>query len=363
MASRTAILAAGALLLGPACIYTDPINRAPHARIVEESRGPYYVETPIVVSASKSADPDGDPVSVQWSAQLCPRSGGDCHSLLRQQEGSLLEPLVIDGVPGKGRVVVQLTVRDLHGAMSGDELGFEILNRPPEVELQVQGDRLAGGGYLVGRELVAVSEAVDPDGDEVELAWSIIPPSASDPNEVVFEPLEDDRYRIVPDAAGLWEVEVIADDGDGGIDTASRPFQVVADGPPCIAATEPLAPGDGAYVLGVDDAPRRFAVLSVEDELDAYPPRADDPDAGEASFRWLLASSASDFEYVELSGRDAPDFVLDPAEHAPGDALALRVEVHDRTHQDVSCRDDLPTCSIGDDDACIQRTTWEVEIR
>jgi hypothetical protein len=166
----------------------------------------------------------------------------------------------------------------------------------------------------------------------------------------------------VPDVPGLWEVEVEAEDPDGGVDTASRTFQVSADSPPCIAATEPPAPGGGLYVLGADEAPRRFSVLAVDDELDAHPARAGDPDAGEASFAWWISSSATGGAFEAASGRDAPDFVIDPSEHAPGDLLALRVEVSDRVERDIACGDDRLTCSIGDND-CVQRTTWEVEIR
>jgi hypothetical protein len=361
MPSRSVIMALGAAVVGSGCLFTDPINRAPNARIVEESRGPYYIETPIVVSASKSSDPDGDELTVEWRANLCTDAG--CGELFPRRAGSLLEPLVIEGAGAKGRLEVVLTVRDEpHRAISGDALGFDILNRPPEVELQVQGNRLQSGSYLVGRELVAVSEWFDPDGDDVTLTWQVIPPPDSRPNELVFEEVDEGRWRLIPDVAGLWEIVVRADDGDGGVDTATRAVQVVADGPPCIAATEPPAPGGGVYVLGVDDAPRRFSVLAVDDELDPYPARVGDPDAGEASFRWLMASPATGHAFVELTGRDAPDLVVDPAEHAPGETLALRVEISDRVERDISCGEERLTCSIGDN-ACIQRTTWEVEIR
>jgi hypothetical protein len=353
----------GVMVAGAGCLYTDPINRAPNARIVEESRGPYFMETPIVLSASKSHDPDGHAIArVEWSAQLT-SLGGERYNLFDPPlRGLLSQPLVIEGLPAKGRLQVQLTVRDSHGALGLDEVGFEILNRAPSVELQIQGPRLRDGTYLVGRELVAVSEAVDPDGDDVELSWEVIPPPSSSPSEMVFEPAGDHHYRFIPDVPGLWEIVVQADDGDGGVDEASRAIQVVADGPPCIAATEPPAPGGGAYVVGAGEPPRRFAVLAVADELDPYPGRHDDPDAGEAGFRWLLASPETGHAFVELRGRKASDLIIDPADYAPGDELMLRVEVSDRVDRDIACGDERLTCSIHDN-ACIQRTTWEVEIR
>lgn len=365
MALRWAPLGLALPLFASGCVFSEPINRAPQARIVETSEGPYFDDTPISVSADKSKDPDGHEISLEWTARLC--RDGACSEVESEQR----EPDEIDEpfefVPGaKGRLEVILTVRDEpYGATTGDQLDFDILNRPPEVELQIQGHRLADGAYLIGRELAAVADAVDPDaGDEpVELSAELIPPFESDPTEVIWEEApEEGRWHLVPDVSGQWEIEVEADDGDGGVDRASQGFYIGEDTPPCIRSTDPEAPGEGRYVLGVDEGERRFSVLSVEDELDPYPARPDVSDAGEAAFSWSLATPDSGGAFTQVSGRDAPAFALDPSEHGPGDELALRVEVSDRVERDIPCGEDQLTCSIGGND-CIQRTTWEVEIR
>ena len=351
-----------ALPLAPACLFTDPINRAPDAQITVESTGPYTLDDQVIVSARKSQDPDGNEVSVYWTARQCDDDGCD-EPFIQDQPGSVYEPLVI--TPEKrGTLRVILRVEDEpYRAVGVEEHEFTVINRPPEAELQVQGDRLADGSYLVGRELSVVAEARDPDDDEPPaLSFSLYPSATSDPNDVVWQAAGDGVMRLVPDAAGLWEVEVTADDGAGGTDTVSAAFQVADNTPPCIAATEPRAPGGGAYVVGASEDPKRFSVLAVEDELDPYPPQSGDHAGGEAGFRWRIASPETGGELVDVPGVDAPDFVLDPRDHAPGDLVSLRVEVSDREGADLSCSEDALTCSAHSDD-CIQWTTWEVEIR
>lgn len=362
--AATAARAAGLALAAASCVYTGPINRAPDAQITVDTNGPYTIEDEIVVSARKSDDPDGGELEVYWTARHCLPDEGCDAPFIDRRPGRVDEPLTIEP-QRRGQLRVILAVYDQpYGAVSVEEHEFDILNRRPEVELQIQGDRLPGGGYLAGDELTAVTSAVDPDDEDADLdiAWDLRPPTGSDPNDLSYDEDEDGKMRIVPDAGGLWEIVASVEDEFGARAEASATFEVVDNSPPCIEATDPAAPGDGAYVLARGDEPARLSVLRVDDELDPYPPRAGDPDAGRTTFRWLVATPGSGGEFVEVSGRDAPDFVVDPAEHAPGDELAIRVEVSDRDDHEIPCGEDALTCSIGANE-CIQRTTWEVEIR
>jgi hypothetical protein len=118
----------------------------------------------------------------------------------------------------------------------------------------------------------------------------------------------------------------------------------------------------GRYIVdGV--APRRFAVLSVTDDLDFYPARADQTGfLGTASMRWYIATPDTGGAFVEVQGHAVADYVVDPSAYAPGDALSLRVEIDDRVGRQIVCDPAQPTCSL-EQNECLQRVTWGVEIR
>jgi len=164
-------------------------------------------------------------------------------------------------------------------------------------------------------------------------------------------------WELVAAVPGLWEIEAtVRDFADSATQVIGVP--VAADHPPCLGASDPAVPPEGARIV-LDEA-RRFAVLAVDDDLDLYPaPAPGDDVLGAASFRWFLATPASGGAFVELAV-DGNGVDLDPAAWAPGDELALRVEAVDQIDRPL-CDPAMDTCELVA--GCIQRQTWSLEVR
>lgn len=367
IAGIAAVTAVTAVANLAGCLYVPAVNERPRARIEETTQGPYNVGDPITLSAEKSTD-DGDAVALRaaWQARVCDESGASCELLDLTASGSGIFTPVTLTAEQKGEIQVQLTVTDAEGASETVDTRIVIGNQDPVIETQVTGfpDPGPSGGHVLGLPVEIAAMASDPDGDPIELTWQAFPPlgAGSNPDDVVFEPTDGSAttYRLIGDVPGVWEVHVTADDGAGGTAESVEMVLLAPDGPPCITATDPTTSGTETVVL---DATRRFSVLTVADALDPYPRPADANElVGQADFTWWLASPASGGELVELVGHDLAEVVLDPDLYAPGDHLTLRVEASDRVARTLPCDPADPVCSINGD-SCVQRLSWEVEVR
>jgi hypothetical protein len=372
--SIAALLCLGAALGAAGCFFVQPINSPPQARIEKDTQGPHYRGDTLSFSARKSGDPDGEVLRAGWRAFTCSPDGNACDapSFASRADAPLSEsfgftiPAFRQGsAQATSLILITVTVADSQGAEHQDQLYVDVLNQAPTLDLQVQGFRSpSGSGYPVGTSMQVLADGHDPDGDAVTLDWRLYPAQGSVPANVRWQRIDDTTYELEPDIAGLWTVEVTASDGFGGTVTLSEPILVQADALPCIASTDPAAPPGVRYILDRDGTPRRFAVLSVRDDLDVYPPPPAhlQPPMGSASFRWFVATPDTEGELVEFTDHDVADLLVDTSVYAPGDRLALRVEIDDRVGRDLICAPDAPTCSLGGD-ACLQRVTWEVEVR
>lgn len=364
----------GAFLGAAGCFFVQPINSPPQARIEKDTQGPHYRGDTLSFSARKSGDADGELLRATWRAFTCSPDGSACDapSFASRAEAPLSESFGFtipafrqDSTDATSLILITVAVLDAQGAQHQDQLLVDVLNQDPSLDLQVQGFRSpSGSGYPVGTSMQILAASQDPDGDTVTLDWRLYPAQGSVPANVRWQPIEDTTYELEPDIAGLWTVEVTASDGLGGTVTLSEPILVQADALPCIAATDPLAPVQGRYILDRDGTPRRFAVLNVRDDLDVYPPPPAHlkPPMGSASFRWFVATPDTEGGLVELAGHEVADLLVDTSAYAPGDRLTLRVEIDDRVGRDLICAPDAPTCSLSGD-TCLQRVTWEIEVR
>ncbi|RMH43099.1 MAG: hypothetical protein D6689_06155 [Deltaproteobacteria bacterium] len=362
VAMRFAVLAAAAA--GAGCLYTDPINRPPVAEIaVVDAAAPLYVGSVLALSAHKSADPDGDPLRYEWAARYCDAQNRCDPAPFATQAAAT--PAFSATVGERRLIAVQLVVVDTHGAQAATSQFFAVVNRPPEVGLAAQGPGTASGGFTVGRRIALFATPTDYDDppESLSVQWTLRPVAGSSPDRLRWERKSDVEYHLWPDATGLWEVQVDVSDGQATA-SATRALLVEPDRPPCIAATEPPAVADARYVVDRAAGPRRFAVLAVDDELDPYPLAPDDPDGdrGTATFRWWIAGPGTGGVRVERAGHALPAVEVDPVAYAPGDRIELRVEVADRIVRALPCDDAAPVCSIAAD-GCVQRVTWEVEVR
>lgn len=366
------LLAVALLVGGGGCVFFEPINARPTAQVRKLSPGPHYRGDRILFQADKFRDPDGSPVQLAWRARACATGGQVCDSVpiadVVQPSSKQLEV----GVPrfrADGAAVlavrVELTVTDQDGAEAIDSLVVDILNHAPTLALQSQGYRAAGGGYPLGTTVVVVAQAEDVDGDAVALQWALTPPPGSVPGDLVWEPMTETAepdHRLRADIAGLWTVSVTANDGEtGGVTVETLAILVQPDQPPCVLVTDPAAQTSAALPV---DAPRVFAVRVVGDDLDPYPapvvPSEDgDGIVGVTAFAWSIKANNGAREPIATT---SSMLRLEPSDYAPGDRVQVRVEVSDRKPRILGCADDEPTCSL-DGDQCLQRISWEVEIR
>lgn len=352
-------LAVALTATGAGCFYIDPINERPNAVIHLQSTGPHYISNNLVLDAFMSADPDGDPIKkAEWRA--CTIADRDCGF----QERPVYDDFVY-AISEQVPISVALRVTDDNGATDTDTLIIEVDNKPPEIDVRTQGREVGGDTYQVATPVDIIADATDPDCSECAppaLTWTLYPPTGSSPDDRRFEAKDDDTYELFPDIPGQWDVEITARDDAGAKTTVTETIVIGEDQPPCIAQTSPDAAPDVVYVVDATGAPRTFAILAVDDELDPYPPRATDGDQGVATFSWQVASPVTGGELVPVAGHAGADLTVDPAIFSPGDRLSLRVEVRDRADSDILCPADEPTCSWAND-GCLQRVTWEVVVR
>lgn len=353
------------------CLYTDGVNGEPQARIAKDTQGPHFRDSQVTMSARASTDPDHDLLHAKWVAVQCLDAAGtdcpaDAQQVIAERTTDLLTNFTFR-VRDKTPVLVTLTVSDTRGATTQDWMFVEVQNRDPMVGLQRSP---LNTSYTIGTAVRVVATATDPDGDTpFYFVARPLPPRGSLPDDTRFEKVEDTgstaTWEIEPDVIGVWFVEVTVRDGpgaDAGEVVDMIPVNFVADQPPCLLGTDPLAVAGGTYIVDSAGGVRRFAVTNVSDDLDPYPAGSGDAEA-ETTFRWYLASPDTGGELVAIANVGA-DFIVDPAAYAAGDALELRVEIADRVDRGaLPCSDEIASCSYTGDQGCVQRVTWEVEIR
>lgn len=355
---------AAALALGASgCFFDETINERPSADIDRIDDNGVPTRGTSLQFRAVVADPDRDRVFPSWRFEAC-SAVGTCAALETGTDPifSVTVPSTVVDEPTV-RVAVTLDVVDELGAAGrpGQRLDLDVVNNLPEVIVQRRG-REIDGAFPPDVPITISARGSDEDGDDVALAWELFPARNSVLADRRFERLPDpmtggEEYVLLPDVDGEWIVRVTVNDGidDRFVDL---PILVVPDRPPCLGASDPTPVPGTTLVL---DAPRRFSVLVVEDDLDIYPaPSPFDPFLDATSFRWYLRGPGEPgFALVDT---DVAGLELDPAQYDPGDRLDVRVEIDDRVGRDVQCAADAATCSL-DQDGCLQRQTWSVEVR
>jgi hypothetical protein len=364
------------------CFFGGGINEEPVAEIERTASGTVFRGADVSFRANKSLDPDGDTLTVDWAARACAAGGDVCDQMTVREVGgrSLGEVFTVvvppnrNDVDGNGDSLqiealrVEIRVEDPSGAQSTAFVVVDVVNQAPTVTVTDQGYQPPqGGGYPIGVEIELIARGTDGDDDVLVYDWELVErPMGSVPEfGPITLPMADSAHRLLADIPGQYDIEVTVTDPLGLSDTTQKTVYVEADRPPCIRSTDPFATTDGNYIVDTGEPPKRFAVGSVEDDLDYYPAPSDTLEGllGEAEFTWFISSPATSYAWTEIVNHEVADYLVDPAAYDPGDILELRVEVDDRIGRDIVCDPALPTCAIGTDTECLQRVTWGVEIR
>lgn len=347
--------AAAALATG--CLYTADINSPPRAEI-----DPIQPEVPhkgdmVRLSAFASWDPDDDALHFEWQATVCP---DQCNG--RVETGT--QPTFEYVIESEDPIKVELIVTDPRGARDRTDVMILPVNQAPAVRVDATGTFNRKGHYTVGRAIRLDATASDPDDEPYTLDWSVFAPPGAGPDDFEFTVLTDTTRELVAWFPGRYDVEVTISDGDEH-DDDTETVDIDPDLPPCIAATDPVAHPVGRYVVDRADGPRRFGALRVVDELDPFPltPQAQS-DQGVAAFAWSIRTPATGGVFVPIAGHALPEYWLDPAGFAPGDAIDLRVTALDREDRVLDCDVDDARCATEDDSPeCWQWLTWGIEVR
>lgn len=355
---------AAALALGASgCFFGESINERPSADIDRIDDNGVPTRGTSLQFRAVIVDPDRDRVFPSWRFEAC-SAVGTCAALETGTDpifSVTVPPAVVD--EPTVRIAVTLDVVDDLGAVArpAQRLDLDVVNNLPQVIVQRRGREL-DGAFPPDVPITISARGSDEDGDDVALTWELFPASSSVLADRRFDRLPDpmtggEEYVLLPDVDGEWTVRVTVDDGIDQ-DFVDLPILVVPDQPPCLGASDPTPVPGTTLVL---DAPRRFSVLVVEDDLDIYPaPSPFDPFLDATSFRWYVRGpGAPGFTLVDT---DVAGLEVDPAQYDPGDRLDIRVEIDDRVGRDVQCAQDVATCSL-DQDGCLQRQTWSVEVR
>ncbi len=354
----------------PACFYVDDLNTRPVVSI-EKISIPALARGSVAKFRADRYDEDdgGNYVSVSWEMRVCGRLADDCDFAsfftgTNTIASVLVPPTRSDGSPVEKLEVILRGV-DPQGAESRPTARqvYDVGNAAPLVVLQTAGF----DNYPVGVPFSIRARITDPDDTATAIAaqWKVYSPAGSaNPALEMLAPdparPNESSYRLLPDKAGKWTIEVTAMDAIGAVAVEHIDVQVAEDRPPCIDTVTPLpAPAASTAIL---DVAQRFAVQVVDDDLDIFPAPVGDPFVHETKFAWSIKSPLTGGVRSAIDGPSRAAIELDPALYNPGDIIELRVEISDRVARTLSCADGAPTCSINSN-ACVQRQTWRLEVR
>jgi hypothetical protein len=372
LVSRVALLVAvcGALT---GCFYVDPINQRPGIRIDADSTVPVFRGDHVMLAAIAD-DPDGDYISFNWRVYACtdasdPATSCDADPFYTEllQNAAFDVPVLRNGMQPTESLRVVLEAKDELGATAkpSQELLITVLNRPPDLVV----DKVSRYGYVKGTPISLFAKVSDLDDgkDHVTLTWVVYAPSAVGHTltDLPMPPSDDPmalQYakQFIPAGVGDWDIEVTAKDPLGNATVQHLLIAVADDKAPCIAQLVPIVAMGGA-ALPLTEA-TLFSAPVVIDDLDIYPPAANDQVLGTTRFAWSIQGPTGGLHDV-IAGATSNSIVVDPAAYTPGDIIEVRVELFDRQNATLPCADAEATCSIATPQSCIQRQTWKVEVR
>jgi hypothetical protein len=370
------LIAACSLAAAAGCFYVEPINQRPALDIRPASSDPVYRGAEVTLEAIAS-DPEQQVVAFQWRVYACTDAtsiqGCDLDPSFTgvEPEATFRVPTFRADPDGDGPAAaapveslrVVLEGRDDHGAAArpDQELILPVLNAPPSLALRVASTH--GAVVTAPIDVYARYGDLDDTPAAVGLEWTVFSP-AQVPDalvELAVPPDGDPTHlqqgrRFTPQVAGNWDLRVVATDRAGARTEEHLTITVAEDAPPCLDAWDPAATLQFAPVI----EPTLFRVLSVRDDLDAYPRTSSEPFLGEPEFVWSIKVGAGPRQVLP---NPVASLAFDPQAYAPGMLVELRVEIYDRKRTAISCADDAQTCSVISQPSCIQRQTWHVEAR
>lgn len=158
----------------------------------------------IWLDASGSSDLDGDPLTYEWILQSRPTGSNASIANPTQISTSIF-------LDEHGEYIVELIVND-GWVDASDRLVLEVdnINEPPVADAGP--DQTVTVGSLVQ---LSGSRSSDPDRDDLDYYWQFLSrPNGSVATLAGATVQPADRPRFVADVVGIYELELVVDDGD-----------------------------------------------------------------------------------------------------------------------------------------------------
>jgi len=263
---------------GDALLASVQPGAAPPTVTVTGPNGGEVVAGETLTVTWSASDPDGDPLTA--NIQYSPDGGGSW-VLLAQNVSGASAAISTTNTPAGARALVRVWVSDgLHSAADTSDAAFTLPNRAPQVTIT---SPVTGTTAVLNETVHFSATAWDADSgplDDGQLAWS------SDLDGALGV---GDSFSYAGLTEGMHTIRAVADDGAGGVVTATRTITVVYSPLLAPAVADRLLVGPSELFLSPSDAITR-ALLYADNRNTAQ------------VIEWRAASDAAWLTLDALSG-------------------------------------------------------------
>ncbi len=257
----------------------DTLNSAPVADAGPDQT--VRVGDLVQLDGSGSFDPDGDPLTYDWTLTDAP---DDSSAVL--SDATVVDPTFV--ADASGTYTVSLIVDDGFQGSNVDIVLVATENSAPVADAGI--DQIVLVGDIVDLD---GGDSSDVDGDPLSFDWSFTSTPAGSTAEISDPTMIDPTF--LADQPGLFVVQLIVNDGefDSDPDTARITVEVVPNEPPIAVAT----------------ADATSVPVGTQVNLDGT--GSSDPEGGPITFDWSLAVPAGSTAALSDPTSPTPDFVPD----------------------------------------------------
>jgi len=253
-----------------------PANRTP----VAEAGSSLTVQlgSDVVLDGRASYDPDGDTLAYIWHFTARPVGTALTDSDISDRD----QPQARFTPDMTGQFRVELTVDDSReNGQDSDEAVFTVTDVPNGApDADAGPDQVTNKSQPVGLD---GSGSSDPDSDLLTYHWSVIErPAGSNVGAASFNPNDDSTAMtplFTPDRGGVYTVQLLVEDGKGGLDTDE--VQVTANN------------RDPSAAAGIDRTMPKLAPVTLSGS-------GSDPDGDPLSYAWRFVSKPAKSELVDI---------------------------------------------------------------
>ena len=267
------------------------------------------VGTLVELDGSGSTDPDGDPITYQWT--LTSRPGGSLAALSDPAAPRPTFPADIEG-----EYQLSLIVSDGIAASTADVVVITATRSNARPVARAGADRTVPLGSVVSLD---ATQSGDPDGDPLTVSWTLTSKPAG--SSAGVEDPDAARTGFVADAVGEYRVSLIVDDGRASSEPDEAVYTAVDTNVPPVADA------------GADQTVPAGSVVEVDGSASS------DPDGDPLVYQWSILSkpdgsiaglkdpgAASTIFVADVEGQFVVQLIVnDGTDASPPDTLVVSV--------------------------------------